>query len=378
MPARVKGQSMDARNRFDDSGSGLFMGDWRGPGDTGRKVVPAAAPAPARPQLHLQARRASLAQERKRARDIVSAAKTQIVSAFDDVRFGHNLNVEALWPLVTAITASVERHPAAILGVTRIKDRHEYTYLHTVAVCGLMIELARRLKLPTDQHHDIGLAGLLHDVGKARLPTTLLDKPGALTAQEQSVMHQHCQLGHDILTSSEQALPAVVLDVCLHHHERLDGSGYPDRRSGNNVSLAARMAAICDVYDAVTSPRPYKACWSPAEAIEYMAERPHHFDPEVLRAFTGMIGIFPVGSMVRLQSERLAVVLDEPEENPLAPAVCPFFCVMTKQLLPLRRISPEQDPIIGIEVPSRWRIGDWNAIRADILAHFAGGMDPAD
>ena len=367
---------MDARNRFDDSASGLFMGDWRGPGDTARAAPARPAPAAPRLQLHLQARRASLAQERKRARDIVSAAKSKVISAFDDVRFGRNLNVEALWPLVTAITASVERHPAAILGVTRIKDRHEYTYLHSVAVCGLMIELARRLKLPTEQHHDIGLAGLLHDVGKARIPTTLLEKAGPLTPDEHSVMQQHPQLGHDILTSSEQALPAVVLDVCLHHHERLDGSGYPDRRSGSNVSLPARMAAICDVYDAVTSPRAYKACWSPAEAIEYMAERPAQFDPEVLRAFTGMIGIFPVGSMVRLQSERLAVVLDEPEGDPMMPAVCPFFCVLTKQMLPLRRITPEHDPIVGIEVPSRWRIGDWNSIRADVLAYFAGNHDP--
>ena len=362
---------MDARNRFADPTGGLFSEDWRGPGRAAPAAPARQASEPPRPQLHLQARRASLAQERKRARDIVSAAKTRVISAFDDVRFGRNLNVEALWPLVTAITASVERHPAAIMGVTRIKDRHEYTYLHSVAVCGLMIELARRLKLPAAEHHDIGLAGLLHDVGKARIPTTLLDKTGPLTPQEHSVMQQHPQLGHDILTSSDQLLPPVVLDVCLHHHERLDGSGYPDQRSGSNVSLPARMAAICDVYDAVTSPRAYKEIWSPAEAIEYMAERPEQFDPEVLRAFTGMIGIFPVGSMVRLQSERLAVVLDEPEENPMAPGVCPFFCVLTKQMLPLRRITPEHDPIVGIEVPSRWRIGNWNAIRASILAQFA-------
>lgn len=362
---------MDARNHPTDPNGNLLQGEWRVPG-TAAPARP-AAPAVRRlgpAALHLGARRATFAQERSRAREIISVAKVELANAFDDVRFGRNINVNALWPMVSSITASVERHPAAIMGVSRIRDRHEYTYIHSVAVCGLMIGLARRLGIDPAQHHDLGLAGMLHDVGKARIPTSLLDKPSELTPDEREVVRQHCMFGHDILTASGDKLPEVVIDVCLHHHERLDGTGYPDGRAETNLSVAAKMAAICDVYDALTSKRPYGAPWSPAQALEWMTEQTGHFDPTMLSMFSGMIGIFPVGSMVRLQSDRLAVVLEDPESDPTAPPVCPFFCIQTKQSLPWRRSAPGVDPIIGIELPQRWRLNNWPDIRAAVLARF--------
>lgn len=367
---------VDFSNRDDRNDDSLVAGDWRRPGTGG-------APSPLRPAqrsgigpatLHLGARRASLAQERSRAREIVSVAKERIFSTFDDVRFGRKINVETLWPLVSSITASVERHSGAIMGVTRIKERHEYTYMHSVAVCGLMINLARHMKLDPTLHHAIGMAGLLHDIGKARVPPSLLDKPGALTPDEMAVMHKHCEFGHDMLINNDEKLPDIVLDVVLHHHERLDGSGYPDAKAGSNVSQYARMTAICDTYDALTSDRPYKEAWSPAEAIEWMVEQTNLLDQEILSVFSGMIGIFPVGSMVRLQSNRLAVVLDNPEADPATPPVCPFFCIMTKQSLPWRVSPPGVDPIIGVESPARWRLANWPDMRRGILAQFPGGV----
>lgn len=363
---------MDARNRFGDPTDGLLQSDWRTPG-TGGGPAPATSARRLGPAaLHLGAKRATLAQERNRAREIISVAKAQMASAFDEARFGRNISVEGLWPLVSSITASVERHPAAIMGVTRIKDRHEYTYLHSIAVCGLMIGFARRLGLDPGQHHDIGLAGLLHDIGKARIPTTLLDKPGPLTPEEMDVVRTHCEIGHDILTSSAERLPQLVIDVCLHHHERIDGSGYPDARPEGSLSIYAKMAAICDVYDAITSARSYGVAKSPAEALEWMTVQTGHFDPQLLTVFSGMIGIFPVGAMVRLQSDRLAVVLDDPEGDPTRPPVCPFFCIQTRQTLPWRRSAPGVDPIIGIELPSRWKLTNWNEIRNAVLARFDG------
>lgn len=363
---------MDFSSRDHDSADSLMQGDWRAPGTGGapmpQRPTPRASLGPA--ALHLGARRASVAQERNRAREIVSVAKEQITSTFEDVRFGRNINVKALWPLVSSITASVERHSGAIMGVTRIKDRHEYTYLHSVAVCGLMINLARRMNIDPSLHHTIGLAGLLHDVGKARIPTTLLDKAGPLTAEEMAVMRTHCELGHDILTGGEDRLPEIVLDVVLHHHERLDGTGYPDFKDQHSISTYARMAAICDVYDAVTSARTYKPAWSPAAAIEWMSEEPGQFDPQILSAFSGMIGIFPVGALVRLQSDRLAVVLEDPDGDPMMPPVCPFYCIMTKQALPWRLSPPGMDPIVGIESPDRWRMTNWKEMRVAILTHF--------
>ena len=372
MSFREQGQFVDFSNRGRGTDDSLMQGDWRVPGTASPPPPPRPAPraslGPA--ALHLGARRASVAQERNRARAIVSVAKEQMAATFDDVRFGRNINVASLWPLVSSITASVERHSGAIMGVTRIKDRHEYTYLHSVAVCGLMINLARRLNLDPSLHHTIGLAGLLHDVGKARIPTTLLDKAGPLTAEELAVMRTHCELGHDILTGGDERLPDIVLDVVLHHHERLDGTGYPDRKDASSLSIYAKMASICDVYDAVTSARTYKPAWSPAEAIEWMSDEPGQFDPQILSAFSGMIGIFPVGAMVRLQSDRLAVVLDDPDGDPTKPSVCPFYCIMTKQALPWRLSPPGMDPVVGVESPERWRLQNWNEMRNAILAHF--------
>jgi len=365
---------MDALHRFTKPFHGLLQGDWRQPGTAADVGIPEPVAARGRagsngPSLHLSARRASLAQERARAREIVAVARSRITATFEDIRFGRKIDVEQLWPLVSSITASMSRHPAAILSVTRLKERHEYTYLHSIAVCGLMIGLARQLDLDRSTLHDIGLAGLLHDVGKARVPTTLLDKPGTLTADEFEIVRAHTEHGHDIL-SEAVGIPAVVLDVCRNHHERMNGSGYRSMK-GDEITLPARMAAICDVYDAVTSPRLHKASWSPAVALEWLSGAKGQFDPAVLAAFTTMIGVFPPGSLVRLQSGRLAIVLDDPEGDPLAPSLCAFYCGDTRTPLAWRYIASGQDPILGLELPARWPLENFSEVRAAILQRFS-------
>lgn len=371
---------MQTKDRFSDRGDSLLQGEWRQPG-TATSAVDEKRPAARRPLgvagLHHGARRASVAQERNRAREIIAAAKQELANTFEDVRFGRGLNVDKLWPLVSGIQASITRHPGAIIGVARLKDRHEYTYLHSVAVCGLMISLARQMELPPEQHHEIGLAGLLHDIGKARVPTMLLDKPGAFTDEERDMVQHHTVWGFEMLIEGQQNLEAgerlssLVLDVALHHHERIDGSGYPDQKRGDDISVYARMAAICDMYDAMTSARVYKSAKSPAEVLEYMASTPGQVDPDILRSFSVMIGIFPVGSLVRLRSNRLAVVLDDPEGDPTAPPVCPFFCIQTRQALPFRYTASGLDPIVGMELPSRWNLANWSETRTAILARFS-------
>ncbi|MEO5865633.1 MAG: HD-GYP domain-containing protein [Sphingomonas sp.] len=351
----------------------ILSADWRARGSVGHATQTASSStgrstSTAAARLHLHARRASPREERVRAKQIVGAAKAAIVDTFEAARFGGRLDVAQLAPVVEGIAASIARDPIAIPSVTRLKSRHEYTYLHSVAVCGLMISLARELGLDPGLTHDIGMAGLLHDVGKARVPTLLLDKPGSLTNEEFAVVRSHAERGVELLVKAG-GIPDIALDVCAHHHERVDGSGYPFRLKGAELSIFARMGAICDVYDAVTSERAYKEKWSPGEALDWMSSVTGHFDRSVLGAFAAIIGAFPPGSLVRLQSDRLAVVLDEADADPLNPGVCVFLCANTRRPLPWQRCTT--DPIVGIERADRWALPLWDQTRRHILAHFA-------
>ena len=195
-----------------------------------------------------------------------------------------------------------------------------------------MIGLARQLGLPRTQVREIGLAGMMHDIGKAMMPLDVLNKPGKLTDEEFAVMKTHPAQGVELLCGNASA---AVIDVCLHHHEKMDGSGYPERLDGERISLLARMGAVCDVYDAITSNRPYKAGWDPAESLRRMASWKGHFDPLVFQAFVKTIGIYPVGSLLRLKSQRLAVVCEQHNESLLTPRVRAFYSIAARQ-----RITP--------------------------------------
>ena len=303
---------------------------------------------------------------------MVSTARDVVTSAFDDIKFGRRINASDLEPVVAAIAASVNRCPTALPSVTRMKERHEYTYLHSVAVCGLMIALAQELRLDPTLTREIGLAGLLHDVGKARVPIEILDKPGPLDFDEYALVQEHTVRGHQLLRESGIE-SEIALDVCLHHHERVDGSGYPSGISAQSLSIHARMGAVCDVYDAVTSSRAYKESWSPGAALDWMTGTSGHFDPRVLRAFRSMLGVFPIGSLVRLSSQRLAVVLDEPDDDPTTPLVCAFLCAETRRELPYVVMSTRGDAIIGLEISAHWGLRDWESQRAAILRQFTPG-----
>ncbi|MEY2689418.1 MAG: hypothetical protein RL375_3617, partial [Pseudomonadota bacterium] len=218
------------------------------------------------------------------ATSICNQARDKVQSLFTEARMGKAIDVDGCAPLVEAIIGSVESDPGALLSLVRLKSKDEYTYLHSVAVCTLMVALARTLKLPDAEVRKLGLAGMLHDMGKARIPLEVLNKPGRLTDAEFALMRRHPQWGHDLLVEGEVDCP-VTLDVCLHHHEKIDGSGYPTAQAGKHLSLPARMGAICDVYDAVTSARAYKQAWDPGEAIRQMAQWKGHFDPVLFQAF---------------------------------------------------------------------------------------------
>jgi HD-GYP domain-containing protein (c-di-GMP phosphodiesterase class II) len=167
-------------------------------------------------------------------------------------------------------------------------------------------------------------------------------------------MRSHPGAGHALLKQAD-GVGAMILDVCLHHHEKLDGSGYPYGLRGEQISLAARMGAVCDIYDAITSNRPYKAGWGPAESLRRMAEwRGSHLDPAVFSAFVQCVGIYPVGSLVRLASCRLAIVTElTPGKALTMPMVKVFFSLKTNTFITPALLDLSQggnrDEIVGIE-----------------------------
>ncbi|MDH1680610.1 HD-GYP domain-containing protein [Pseudomonas chengduensis] len=299
----------------------------------------------------------SMEQELEQAVKLCARSRQAVMEMFNDARMGQALQFEQAEALVEEISESVLRHPNVLISLARLKHSNEYTYMHSVAVCALMIALARKLGLPDDAVREAGLAGLLHDIGKMAVPQELLDKPGKLTDTEFAKVRKHPEEGGSILLASKQ-VSALVLDVCLHHHEKVDGSGYPHRLQGDQISLMAKMGAVCDVYDAITSNRPYKQGWDPAESIRKMAEWKGHFDEAVFQAFVKTVGIYPVGALVRLQSGRLAVVMEQNPKALLAPRVKVFFSTKSRLPLPqsivdLSKIA-DQDCIVGRESAEEW------------------------
>ena len=197
------------------------------------------------------------------------------------------------------------------------------------------------------------MAGMLHDIGKMAMPLDVLNKPGKLSDDEYAVMRSHPERGHAILLGAGVAVSEAVLDVCLHHHEKMDGTGYPHRLAGEQISRLARMGAICDVYDAITSDRPYKTAWDASGSLARMAQWQGHFDTQILHAFVRTVGIYPLGSLVQLQSGRLGVVI---EHN--APRLKLFYSTRTRApIVPveLDLSSPQcSDRIVGREDPAAW------------------------
>jgi putative nucleotidyltransferase with HDIG domain len=314
-------------------------------------------------------RATSMEQELKRATVLVAKSKEAVASLFNEARLGHAVDAEQCLPLVDEIAGSVFRNPGAVVSLARLKTHDDYSYMHSVAVCALMISLARQLGLNDAATRDAGMAGLLHDMGKAVMPLDVLNKPGRLTDDEFRIMKAHPVRGYEMLREGGTATEGA-LDVCLHHHERVDGTGYPHGLRSEQISLLAKMGAVCDVYDAITSNRPYKAGWDPAESIRKMAEwRAGHFDDVVFQAFVKSVGIYPVGSLVRMQSGRLAVVCEQNPSSLVAPKVKVFFSARSQMHIPQEVLDLSSasctDRIAARESNDQWKFSFLEELWAD-------------
>ena len=317
----------------------------------------AAPPRPAAsPKLALE-QRVELEVEVHKAAQLVNRMRGEVTTLFTEVRMGKAMEVDQVLPFVEEVSASVQRNSVALVSLARLKTKDDYTFMHSVSVCALMVALSRQIGLGEEETRQAGVAGMLHDIGKMAIPLDILNKPGSLTDNEFAVVRRHPEQGFAMLSECK-GLGEVPLDVCLHHHEKMDGSGYPKGLSGEQITRMARMGAICDVYDAITSTRAYKQAWDPSASIQRMSQWKGSFDPDLFQSFVRCIGIYPVGTLVKLESGKMGVVIDQNPRSLVKPRVKVFYSTTTG--MPLNRYvldlaSPDcSDKIVSRELAEKW------------------------
>lgn len=248
-------------------------------------------------------------------------AHQYLTDVLNDVRMGQEIDTKQAKSLVNKMVDSVLRNENALAMLSQIKSRDEYTALHSINVCILTLVFGKHLGLSDQNLRILGIGALLHDIGKMRIPLEILNKPDALTAAETAVMHQHPTIGYEIL-KKKPGIPDSAMDVARSHHERFDGSGYPQHLKGDEIKLFATITSIADVYDAITTNRIYHDGISPHEALRLMYEDSlGSFSLDLLEEFIKCHGIYPIGSIVELSSGEVGVVLTINHAKHLHPIV---------------------------------------------------------
>ncbi|HAT29350.1 MAG TPA: phosphodiesterase [Janthinobacterium sp.] len=307
--------------------------------------------------------RVSLGVELARAARIRHQAANVVRGVMTDARLGRAIELDRVRPMVQDITESITRNPGALVGLLRIKTKDDYAFLHSVSVCALLVAFCRSRGMDAEITQQAGLGGLLHDTGKAMVPDSVLNKAAPLTEAEFELVRRHPRDGYDILRQSPEIGP-IPLDITLHHHERRDGSGYPDKLVGDAIGELVQMASIVDVYDAITADRCYHKGMSAAEALRKIYEwSKFHFNPQYAQEFMRCVGIYPVGTLVMLESGRLAVVVESHETNLLAPKVNVFFSTRSNAYIKPETVDLSRgfgfgggDKIVGHESASKWNV----------------------
>ncbi|HEX9081474.1 MAG TPA: HD-GYP domain-containing protein [Holophagaceae bacterium] len=295
-------------------------------------------------------------EEAAAARRILGEATEVVSGLLHDVRLGRQLEPAKARPVIRAMRDSVLRNPGALLSLGRIKAADAYTFQHSVSIGALMVSFCHALGMDPDTVEEAGLGGLLHDVGKMRVPGRILNKPGKLTEDELAVMKGHAALSEEIL-SEIPGISRMVMQIAGEHHEKVAGGGYPRGTAGEGISVIGRMTAIVDVYDALTSQRVYHRASEPTEVMKRLLEwSGTHLDHDLVQRFIRTLGIYPVGSLVRLASGRLAVVVDQ-GENLLRPTVRIIYDAVDRvplapRDLDLTRAATEE--IVDFEEPETW------------------------
>lgn len=295
------------------------------------------------PLPSLPSKQITTQEELKRARSIVTEANVIMTHLMHDVRLGKQVEVEALMPIADEMVSSIFRNPDALISLSRMKNKDDYTFMHSVSVAGLLITFARHEGFSHAQIREIAIGGLLHDIGKMSTPDTILNKNGKLTDEEFAIMKDHVVQSRLILEKIP-GFSSMALNVAAQHHERFDGSGYPLGLKGDAISSIGQMSSIVDVYDALTSERIYKDAWEPTFVLKKLIEwSQHHFKTEQVHSFIRCLGIYPVGTLVEMESGRIGIVIEQHHSNLLHPTVRFIYNRSTRRYTEPRVIELERE-----------------------------------
>lgn len=304
-----------------------------------------------------------LAEEINHAKGLLDESKRQTEILMDAVRLGMKLDLPQVEVVVDKMTESVLRNKHALVSLSRIKNKDEYTYLHSLSVAALCISFANHLGMEPKQIKALGVGGLLHDIGKVNVPIELLNKPDALTEAEFEIMKTHVAHGNRILHDT-RGIDEFSICVCHHHHERLDGTGYPQGLKAGEISVFGQIGAIVDIYDALSSERCYKYALPPTEALKKLFEWSGcYLNRKLVEQFVLHMGIYPIGTVVRLRSGFIGVVVEQGERSLLDPVVRAVFDTKRAKLvvpfeinLSSRPAGQQLDEIVGCEAPEDWNL----------------------
>lgn len=304
-------------------------------------------------------RREPLEKEIVRAREIKKEAKHAIRNIMEEVRFGRPIKTEKVEKVVDKMVDSIFRNQDALITLGRIKRADEYTYMHSMSVCVLMISFGKALGFNARQLKEVGIGAMLHDVGKMQVPEELLNNKGRLNDHEYEIMKKHVEYSHLLLEKTEGISELSVL-IASQHHERLDGKGYPNCLKGDDISIYGQAAAIADVYDAMTSQRCYQRRYEPTEVLKKLYEWNNLYNKDLVQQFIRCVGIYPVGSLVRLESGLLGVVLDHGKESLLQPSVrIVYDTKKARHVIPpydLDLSKGGKDMVSSFELADNWNI----------------------
>jgi putative nucleotidyltransferase with HDIG domain len=264
----------------------------------------------------------SFEEEMETAKKVYRDAKNVVERAMHDVRMGREINLNTVSKVVDELADSVLRNVDALTSLSRLKSFDEYTFFHSVNTSVLALAMGRSLEMDRGTICLMGMGTLLHDVGKMKVPHSILNKPGALDNYEFEIMKQHTLRGAEIL-SRTTGLREEAMRPALEHHERVDGSGYPYGRKGHELTQFGRISSVVDIYDAITSDRCYHKAMPPYKALQFLFTlgQKGHLEPLMVQRFIKCVGVYPVGSCVGLNTGEVAIVTQIQHEQPLNPKV---------------------------------------------------------